>query len=1001
MALNFKTQTVFTDDPGAMPPPPTPAELARHFPQLEILECLGRGGMGVVYKARQPQLDRMVALKILAPERVTDARFADRFLREARALAKLNHPNIVTIHDFGQTGGYFYLLMELVDGVNLRELLRGERIAPREALAIVPAICEALQYAHDRGIIHRDIKPENILLDKEGKVKIADFGIARMLRDPATDETGAETTAAAGPGLTAESVLGTPKYMAPEQMDKPGEADHRADIYSLGVVFYEMLTGELPGKNLEPPSRKVYIDVRLDEIVLRALEKKPELRYQQASALRNQVETIVTNPASTTTPENKSKFAWIGVWPTFRGPFVMRREGLRVVNWTVIAMHLGFILFLLPILSPWLGQVLGPRIASEEVLFILAIMAVVMTAVRLLHGLLLPLHRLPAAEEINETGARKARFSGVGFVLYVLAFLVVGIFLPEWLRKPATPAAPEVSVVAAAAYKGDIADSITSLGVVDSSNSASFSISEDYVQEVVKRLDDGELLTVEAEDRAGKPFGHGFLRGVNNQIDPATGTLQCKATLVPDGNHLMMRGLALNIRLLLAVKYRATLVPAETIQTDPQGPFVWAIKYDQTVTRQPVQVGTTDGAKVEIQRGIRPGTLVVIGPALNNLREGQKIHYTLMRNGGAAPSAAPASADNLSLSFGPTVEFNLPDGSLVDFDSNRVISWADIPQFPRRETFDEMASEAFALAAAGKTNSISGQDAKQGTNKSDAQLMRQVWLRQQGFDAAFDTISGEDSVVNLGMTLQTLPRDAWDSATARQLEEYLARAAADGVPLVRIATKGGLPPYAFKTRDGGMGILQITSFATNPTAVKLRYKLVQKDVTAQPMPIMNGPAVKTAVQAVVHIRSFMVFGPNALSAKYDVKLPPGYALKATANEGHVLTMSAKMPSMMGDYDTHWMDDVMPKLPRPMHLQPGQFQDRGRPSINIPAREGQAQKAALEAQFRELMDQGPIPVVLGEPKLMFSITNDAGGLYQGFLELAAQAQTNTPLPPAAP
>jgi serine/threonine protein kinase len=293
MALNLKTETVVTGEPAAASAPRTPEELAPHFPQLEIIECLGRGGMGVVYKARQPQLDRVVALKILAPERVTEARFADRFLREARALAKLNHPNIVTIHDFGQTGGYFYLVMEFVDGVNLRELLRGGRLPPAEALAIVPAICDALQYAHDRGIVHRDIKPENILIDKEGKVKIADFGIAKMIEPqagradlPVSPDIGA----ARQHGPT--GVVGTPKYMAPEQAEKPEEVDHRADIYSLGVVFYEMLTGELPGKLLEAPSKKVQIDVRLDEVVLRALERKPELRYQQAGDVKTMVETI-------------------------------------------------------------------------------------------------------------------------------------------------------------------------------------------------------------------------------------------------------------------------------------------------------------------------------------------------------------------------------------------------------------------------------------------------------------------------------------------------------------------------------------------------------------------------------------------------------------------------------------------------------------------------------------------------------------------------------------
>ncbi len=137
--------------------------------------------MGVVYKARQKTLNRFVALKLLAPERVHDPKFAERFTREAQALAALNHPNIVTIYDFGQAGGFYFLLMEFVDGVNLRQLLRARKFTPEEALAIVPPLCDALQFAHDRGIVHRDIKPENLLLDKAGRVKVADFGIAKML----------------------------------------------------------------------------------------------------------------------------------------------------------------------------------------------------------------------------------------------------------------------------------------------------------------------------------------------------------------------------------------------------------------------------------------------------------------------------------------------------------------------------------------------------------------------------------------------------------------------------------------------------------------------------------------------------------------------------------------------------------------------------------------------------------------------------------------------------
>src|SRR5260370_25880883 len=259
---------------------PTNEELSNLCPQSEILGVLGQGGMGAVYKGRQPGLDRLVALKILPPEAVRDPAFAERFGREARALARLNHPNIVSVYDSGKAGDLYYFIMEFIDGVNLRQLLRTGHIQPREALQIVPQICDALQFAHDEGIVHRDIKPENILLDKRGRVKIADFGIAKLLGGKAGDFT------LTGPW----QVMGTAHYMAPEQMAKPQEVDHRADIYSLGVVFYELLTGQLPIGRFAPLSKKVQIDVRLDQVVLRALESEPERRYQHVSDGKAEVE---------------------------------------------------------------------------------------------------------------------------------------------------------------------------------------------------------------------------------------------------------------------------------------------------------------------------------------------------------------------------------------------------------------------------------------------------------------------------------------------------------------------------------------------------------------------------------------------------------------------------------------------------------------------------------------------------------------------------------------
>jgi predicted Ser/Thr protein kinase len=300
--------------------------------------------MGAVYKARQPALDRLVALKILPPSSQRDPAFAERFTREAVALGKLNHPNIVMVYDFGQVQGLYYFVMEYVDGLNLRELLRSGHMQPAEALKIVPQICDALQFAHDEGIVHRDIKPENILLDKKGRVKIADFGIAKILGAKGSEYT------LTGPW----QVMGTAHYMAPEQMEKPLSVDHRADIYSLGVVFYELLTGQLPLGRFAPPSRKVQIDVRLDEVVLRALESEPEKRYQHASEVKTEIESL----GSESPYRGAFEGWWFGRRPLARGAiksavllmlvggmiaFVITQQGtLNVAGERFTYVHIGF-----------------------------------------------------------------------------------------------------------------------------------------------------------------------------------------------------------------------------------------------------------------------------------------------------------------------------------------------------------------------------------------------------------------------------------------------------------------------------------------------------------------------------------------------------------------------------------------------------------------------------------------------------------------------------------
>jgi tRNA A-37 threonylcarbamoyl transferase component Bud32 len=327
--------------------PPEVAEMAAKFPQLEIIELIGRGGMGAVYKARQPALDRFVALKILSPRIADSPGFAERFNREAQALARLAHPNIVAVHDFGRAGELHYLIMEYVDGANLRQVEGAGRLAPEQALAIVPQICEALQFAHNEGIVHRDIKPENILLDTKGRVKITDFGIAKIL--------GQTSGKAALTGV--KDKVGTPHYMAPEQIESPALVDHRADIFSLGVVFYEMLTGELPLGKFAAPSQKVHVDVRLDEVVLRTLEKEPARRYQQASEVKTHVETIAATPSGGGSP-NPPPAAGNPPAPPAAGIITAPAVALMVVAlWRVSSAFTA--LFVLTTGSAWLDLFLG------------------------------------------------------------------------------------------------------------------------------------------------------------------------------------------------------------------------------------------------------------------------------------------------------------------------------------------------------------------------------------------------------------------------------------------------------------------------------------------------------------------------------------------------------------------------------------------------------------------------------------------------------------------
>jgi len=289
-----------TSPPGTATPvlarsaPPTPAELSAMMPfgRYSVQAQVGIGGMGTVYRGTQLSLGRPVAIKVLRVSDGYDFAFEDRFRREARAMAALNHPNIVAIYDYGHLGSEFlFFVMEFVDGTDLGGIMNQGRMTPDLALQLLPQICAGLEYAHAKGIVHRDIKPANIMLTRQGEVKITDFGLAKDVARVASMVT--ET----------HMVMGTPEYAAPEQFNAHREVDHRADIYALGVLMYQMLTGALPRGTWQPPSalRPGVIDERIDAVVVRALMQDRQYRFQSVTDMRRAIEAALV-PAAARTP---------------------------------------------------------------------------------------------------------------------------------------------------------------------------------------------------------------------------------------------------------------------------------------------------------------------------------------------------------------------------------------------------------------------------------------------------------------------------------------------------------------------------------------------------------------------------------------------------------------------------------------------------------------------------------------------------------------------------
>jgi serine/threonine protein kinase len=268
--------------------------------KYQVLGAIGRGGMGEVYKAFQPDLNRHVAIKTLLSGEQATPEFLERFQREARVAAKLAHPNIVPIYDIGAEGKLHYIVMEHVEGRSLKELMSEKRLDPESALKIAHTVARTLQFAHERKIVHRDIKPANILLDRQGRVRILDFGLAKSMAD--------------GKALTLSSVmLGTPYYMSPEQaFGAPEEVDHRTDLYSLGAVLFEMLTGRPPfeGATVLAILRKLEdedpapagISPAVDAVVAKALAKDRERRYAAAAEFAEAVKACLKGPVAEPEP---------------------------------------------------------------------------------------------------------------------------------------------------------------------------------------------------------------------------------------------------------------------------------------------------------------------------------------------------------------------------------------------------------------------------------------------------------------------------------------------------------------------------------------------------------------------------------------------------------------------------------------------------------------------------------------------------------------------------
>ena len=803
---------------GFVPPPVE--ELRKLFPQLEIIELIGKGGMGAVYKARQLALDRLVALKILPPGAADDAGFAERFNREARALARLNHPHIVAVHDFGQAGGQPYLVMEFVDGPNLRQVEQAGRLMPEQALEIVPQICEALQFAHNEGVVHRDIKPENILLDKKGRVKITDFGIAKIVGVPAGKSA-----------LTgAKDVLGTPHYMAPEQVEKPQTVDHRADIYSLGVVFYELLTGELPLGKFQPPSKKVRVDVRLDEVVLHTLEKEPERRYQHVCEVKTDVETIAATLPSGGSRREEAQTGKAGV----SGQKAEEHQSLLTSAATGLKPRFSS--------TALFGATLGIAFVLSGVPFVFKLVngpAFPGVFMMLLGACSMTLCGWVAISQIRHSPSRHyglglAMFDGLLFPLLALNGLLVWF----WNYVGDELAGACISILGRGLY------TVLMVGLITAScGIASWLITRAAWRAANKPLDNGRLASAHTAAPPPAPHTTGawkvaavIVAGVMIMLAIPIGAILLWVTAshsarqrVPVTAYDPSQVAAVEQKLTRAVEDR---LRAADYRFDSVFVNVVSAKYDQT---ECLIEGLQRGVKANLFEAVT-GKLEVqhIGDGLwsfvgtGGLSQ-VKFHADASAEMGPPRAQAsdttfryvePEEADSnaptavkLVSGFGPVIERTIPiprrnEACVLDLESGELLT-------PPDNVVEKLAKNRDAITGA-----------------------EQSWMSANSADVFVKPDWSKCSLMTLECATAYLDEAGkpliWDETTSAKLTAALAplqSRSGHGFFYSDLgATTNTGKVFGFFTREGGTGLLEITGFTDNPRGVKLRYKLVEANL---------------------------------------------------------------------------------------------------------------------------------------------------------------------------